>query len=577
MKPHPVLFAALICAAALPARAQDPDLEAAVRQAAARFAASAKQAPPAPGAPAPPAAADGPARPLTLAEAGDLALQHNLDIAVERVNASALDLQIAGVKASYLPTVSSLFGEQHQTDVPVTLLTGGEQVFSHTGTFNGAVTENVPWGGGSASVVWNNNRVFTNSFFYNYNPAFNTSLTAQYTQPLLRGFHTDAIRHELVVTKTNRDISDLQLKATIANTLSSVRNAYWDLVFATDSIDVAQKSVDLAHQLVGEDEKRVAYGTMTELDLVSARSQEATARHQLVEAEGNRRIAELALKRLLVGGPDDPLWQADLQPGDRPGLTDQAIDVEAAIRRALDGRTDLAQARKQIAANKATYDYLKDQTRPQADLVGTYALAGIGGTELLRTPDITSAFTSPPIGTIPGSYGGALSALAGRDFPTWGIAVNVSYPLGFSAARAEAARAGVQVSRAETELRRMQIAVVTDVTNAAIGVRNNVDAVRTAVTARELAEQTLAAEQKKFEAGMSTNYFVVQAQKDLADARNAELQAQVNYRKSLVEFDRVQQTTLQSAGVTIVAPVLTPLASGSGRTAAAAPSGTLIP
>jgi outer membrane protein TolC len=158
------------------------------------------------------------------------------------------------------------------------------------------------------------------------------------------------------------------------------------------------------------------------------------------------------------------------------------------------------------------------------------------------------------------------------------VALNVSYPIGFSPAKAAAARALIQLRQVETETRQLEVQVVTEVTNAAIQARNNLDQVDTAKVARELAEEKLDAEEKKFEAGLSTNYFVVQAQKDLADAQNAEFQALVNYRKSLVDFERAQQTTLQAAGVTIVSPGgLTPPAVGSGRQASPAPSGTFIP
>jgi outer membrane protein TolC len=515
-------------------------------------------------------------RPLTLEQATALALGHNLDIAVEQVNVPAADLHIASIRAAYRPALNGLVGDLHQTSVPVTLLNGGPKVETNTTTFNASVTENVPWGGGAGSATWNNNRVGTNSIFYNYNPAFNSSLTFQYTQPLLRGFHTDAVRQQLVVTKANRAISDLQLKATVANTLGSVRNAYWDLVFAVDSIDAARKAVDLASALVDENQKRVAAGTMTELDLVSARSQEATARHQLVAAEGNRRTAEVGLKRLIVGGADDPLWHTTLTPVDRPAPSNEPVDVDAAVRRALAERTDLAQAREEVTANEATYKYLVDQTKPQADLVGTYSIAGLGGTRLIRGGDPTFPFNAPIIGTEPGAYGSTLNSLLGFNYPTWGIAVTVNYPLGFSAVRADAARAKLQIGQVETERRRIEVGIVTDVTNAAVNVRNNVDNVQTAITARDLAEQRLDAEQKRFAAGISTNYQVVQAQKDLTDARNAELQAQVSYRKSLVEFDRVQQTTLQSAGVTILTGPAASLPVGSGRQANPAPSGVVI-
>src|SRR5581483_4424455 len=255
---------------------------------------------------------------LTLDDAVKLALDKNLDIAVERVNPQIADVSIAGVQAAYAPTITALFGGQRQTSAPITLFTGGQLVTTSMVSFNRQTTENLPWAGARLTLAWNNNRVFTNSFFYNFNPAYNATLSAQYTQPILRGLKTDAARQQLAVAKVNRAISDLQLQATIVNTITAVRHAYWDLVLATEAIDVARASVDLAHQLVVENEKRVQAGTMTRLDLVTATSQEASERHALVVAEGNRRTAELALKRLLAAGSDDPLWGSVIDPVDRP-------------------------------------------------------------------------------------------------------------------------------------------------------------------------------------------------------------------------------------------------------------------
>src|SRR5213078_4097201 len=120
------------------------------------------------------------------------------------------------------------------------------------------------------------------------------------------------------VSKINRDISDVQLRATITNTLSNVRNAYWDYVFAVQSVDVAQQSVNLAEQLVKDNQTRVEVGTMAPIDIVSAQSQAATARQNLVVAQTTARTAELSLKRLIVGGTQDPIWASRIEPVDRP-------------------------------------------------------------------------------------------------------------------------------------------------------------------------------------------------------------------------------------------------------------------
>src|SRR6202022_443773 len=132
-----------------------------------------------------------------------------------------------------------------------------------------------PWGGGAFNVALNNSKSTTTNATTLFNPAYNTNWTGQYTQPLLRGFKTDATRQQLAVTRINRDVSDVQLRATITNTLSNVRNAYWDYVFAVQSVEVANQSVALAEQLVKDNQTRVEVGTMAPIDVVQAQSQAA--------------------------------------------------------------------------------------------------------------------------------------------------------------------------------------------------------------------------------------------------------------------------------------------------------------
>ena len=401
-----------------------------------------------------------------------------------------------------------------------------------------------------------------------FNPSYNPTWVGQYTQPLLRGFRTDSTRQQLVVTGINRDISDVQLRATIANTLSNVRNAYWDYVFAVQSVDVAQQSVDLGNRLVQDNQTRVQVGTMAPIDVVQALSQAATAQQNLVQATAARQTAELALKRLIVSGTQDPNWTAALDPVDRPDFVPQAVDIEAAVRRALDERTDLDIARKDLQMNDVTLRFLRDQTLPQADLVAQYGLVGVGGTQLVFGQGQTGlGGTIRTVDhTIPGGYTDALSTLFAGRYPRWNLQLNFSVPLGLSTAQASVARARVQLNQIQAQIKQLELQVATDVTNAAISVTNNAQAVQAAQAAREFAQKQLEAEQSKFEVGMSTNYNVVLAQRDLATAQNTELGNIRNYRKSLVELERLQQTTLTSLGITLLGTGgLNTTAVGSGR------------
>src|SRR6185295_18553822 len=138
------------------------------------------------------------------------------------------------------------------------------------------------------------------------------------------------------------------------------------------------------------------------------------------------------------------------------------------------------------------------------------------------------------------------------NYPRWTVALNLSYPLGVSAQEANVARARVQLNQVTAQTKQIELQVATDVTNAVLTAQSNTERVQAAQAAREFAQKKLEAEQSKFEVGMSTNYFVVQAQRDLNDARNSELRQILNYRKSLVELERLQQTTLQNLNVTVL-------------------------
>jgi outer membrane protein len=503
--------------------------------------------------PVPPADGSRPTVGLTLDEAIKLALDRNLDIAVQRLNPQTFDYSLAGLRAFYRPTLTSTLAQQSNTS-PSTQTIGGAGVGSGVETtttnWNAGVAQNFLWGGGGVALTLNNNRQATTSNNSLVNPQYQPTWAATLTQPLLRNFKVDNTRQQLVVTKLNQDISGIQLQAAIINTISNVRNAYWDYVFAMQSVGVARRSVDLAEQLVKDNQTRVEVGTMAPIDVVQAQSQAATQRQNLAAAEGTRRSAELALKRLIVGGTQDPNWNVNLEPTDQADFVAEPIDIEAAVRRAIEGRTDLAQARKNLQVNDATLHYLRNQTLPQVDLSARYGLTGLGGTQ--ATGCTGSGVNRNCTGSLPGGYSDALNSLVNSTYPTWNVALNVSYPIGTSAADAALARARVQTSQVEAQMRQIELQIATDVTNAAVQVQNNVERVQAAKAAREFAERQLEAEQSKFEVGMSTNYFVVQAQRDLATAQNNELQAVLAYRRSQVELERLQQTTLASSGVTVL-------------------------
>ena len=489
----------------------------------------------------------GPRIDLTLDEAVARALERNLDLAVQRLNPQVFDLNLAQQLAAYRPTFDTNFQNNSRTNPSSTQLDGGESVVSDIVTVNSGVSQEVGWGGGRYQVNFNNNRSASTNFFSSFNPSYRSSVQASYTQPLLRGFRIDPIRQGIQVTRINRDIADIDLRQTVTNTVSAVRDAYWELVYATRSVEVQQQALELAEALVRDNEARVEIGTLAPIDVVQARSEAAARRQTLAQAEQALATAELVLKQLIVDGTGDEYWRATLNPIDLPTLSPAPIDLEGTIRRALDERTDLERSRRQLDINEVNLSSMRNQRLPSVDLTGSYQLQGQGGTRFVR-----SGLGGAVLTEVPGGINDAFDQLVDLDYPVWTVQLNVSYPIGPSAADAAYARAQLQTQQVQAQLRQLELQVATEVTNAVLQIRAIARRIEAATAARELAEEQLAAEQSRFDAGLSTNFFVVQAQRDLSTAQDTELRAILDQQKALIELDRVQRTSLSQAGIQII-------------------------
>ena len=481
------------------------------------------------------AAATGPRVDLTSDEAVMRALERNVTLASQRLTPRTFDYTIAATWANYRPSLNSTFSANSQTQLPATTVEGGNKVNNDTTNWNAGVTQNMRWGGGNYLVQWTNNRIFTDRNNSTFNPTFNAVFRAQYTQPLLQNFKIDNVRTNLLTQGIQRDVAELDLQATIASTTAQVRNAYWELAYAQANLEAQRASYELAERLVKDNRARVEIGTMAPIDIVQAQAEQATRRQAVVNAEATLQNNELLLKRLIVSGTDDPLWTSTLNAVERPTLTADAVDLEASVRNALANRTDLITARKNIESANVTLRSLNNQVLPQLNLISSYQLDGRGGTAIERAP-VTNAI----LGQTAGGYWDALQNIGNWTAPTWNVQFNFVYPLGTSQAEANRARQRLIVQQNQTSIKATELQVATEVTAAAIAIRNSQEAIQAATAARELSEQRYTAAQSKLEVGMATNFEVVQAQRDLADARNRELRELLNLQRALVDLQRVQ-------------------------------------
>jgi outer membrane protein TolC len=264
---------------------------------------------------------------------------------------------------------------------------------------------------------------------------------------------------------------------------------------------------------------------MAPIDQTTAEVQEAQSEQALLNAQVQWTTAELTLKRLIVAGPDDELYHSTLNPTSNPGFELQNVDIAAAVQNAIAQRTDIVQQRQNLDVSNLNLELSKDATKPQLDLTGSYQLAGTGGT----TKDAA------------GNYFDALYALGTLNTPTWTLGLNFNYPIGMAAAKASYARAEIQRNQAIQGIKVTELQIATEVTNAGLAVQNSYLQYQAAKKSREAAEKNAAAEQTRFDVGMSNPYNVATALNNLTNARLGELQAIVNYINAVAEFDRVQR------------------------------------
>ena len=309
----------------------------------------------------------------------------------------------------------------------------------------------------------------------------------------------------------------MQFRQTVIGTVAIAKDYYYQLIYFIDALGAAQKSLQLAQRLLEENEIRVKVGTMAPLDVVQAQSEVAGREEAVIVAENDLYNAEDNLKRQIFPENDPAMWHTRIIPTDRPSAEpDAGRTWTRRSQNALENRTDIVAARKALERSDYAVQYYKNQLLPDVNLVANYGGTGAGGTQLVR-----DSLGGPVISTIPGGYGDAVSEVFGNDYPTWQIGVNLAYAIPNRSAKAASASARISKDQALASFRRLEMTVAAEVRTAARGVESGFKRVQSTQAARVLQTQRLDAEEKKFAAGMSTNFLVTQAQRDLANAEVA--------------------------------------------------------
>jgi outer membrane protein len=483
------------------------------------------------------------ALPLTTQDVVRMLLESNRDLTVSRAVPLSSMYSVASLYRPFLPSFYSSGNFTRTTNPSSNVLAGAASLVELTFDYKAGFQQLLDTGT-SYSAEFEISRSSSNSIFTVYNPAYNGTLRYRFTQHLLRDFGRQVNSRQIRIARNNEKISELDFELQIIESVSDALQSYWDLVFAAEDAKVKQRSLELASKTLHDNQIQVDIGTMAPLDLVQTEAEVATRYDDLVTAQYGIDQLQNAMKRQISGETDAALSLAQLdliEPVRRPGAQ-QFLPLSQAIQFALENRREMKQAGYDAENQDVNVRYAKNQMRPILDVTAGYAHTGLGGPQNIRS---SLADGAQLLNVIPGGVGDMFRQLFSYNYPGYSAGFNLQIPLWDRASRADYDRAVNErhLSAARKAATAQRIAL--EVRNAHTSLEMSEVRVATARKVRELTGRKLEAEQRKFELGTSTVRFVLEEQRNMAQAETNEIQALVNYTKALVIYDRAIGNTLE--------------------------------
>jgi outer membrane protein TolC len=485
---------------------------------------------------------------LSLKDCIAKAMENNLGLAVAVLTPQLRDISVSQAKEKYLPVFSFSFNMNDQEQASYSFLDAADVLQTSFNQYAADFSQEIP-GGGNFSLRLNTNRYDTNRTGTTINPSYRAELRFNYTQPLLKGFGKTASKRDIIMAQTNLVISEKDLKRTLQTTVYNVEQAYWNLVFSIENLRVSRQSLKLAQDLLEKNRRGVEVGTLAPIEIITAEAQVAQREADILAAEANVRNNEDRLKQVINLAADSE--NADflqIVPVEEPSFDKIDISLEQALTTALQNRPDLESARLGIQNSELSMNYAKNQMLPGLNLNASYWSPGVSGDQLIYDPENP---WGPPIGSIPGGREDAFKDVFGFKYKNWAIGLTLDLPLNTIVSRAAYAQSRVDLEQAKLRLKEQEQQIYTDLKIAVRAVETNFKRIQALKIARELAEKQLEAEEEKLKVGLTTNYFVLQYQRDLATARSQEIQAIIDYILSVAALNRDMGISLDENNIQI--------------------------
>jgi outer membrane protein TolC len=472
------------------------------------------------------------------------AIKHNLDVAVEVINPELARLSVAGAGEKFLPTLGFNFNASHTNQASYSWIQASDQLSTKYSDYSAEVNQLIPTGG-KLSLSVESYKNDSNAKFQTINPYYGSTLTLGFTQPLLRNFGFTASRREILIAQNNEKISENDFRDVLLRTINSVDQAYWNLVYSINALEVMRQSLQLAEDLLEKNKKEISIGTLAPKEILSAQSAVALRKADIISGETLVRDNMDRLRTLINLPPEDRT--TEIVPTDKPSFIEREITFDEAMALARENRPDLLSSEYEFKNKSLDLFYARNQLLPSLNLNASYWSPGISGTQILFLDN--NPLSGIVIGKIPGGASKAFRDALDFKYRNWSVYLTLDVPLNTVFSRAAAAQAKLGVEQTVRQQKRLEQQAEFEVESALRSLRSDYDQVQAYRVARELAEQTLEAEEAKFKAGMSNNYFVLQYQRDLAQARSLELRAIIDYNLSSSLLDRVTGVGLKTRNI----------------------------
>jgi outer membrane protein TolC len=482
---------------------------------------------------------------MSLKDLTKLALQNNLDIAISDTNEELYNQRIRQAYGPYDPIFQFTPGLQNRRQ-PNTRRdnqsTAGDP-FNETRTFSWNLRYDQSFRtGATLSAQLNSNRQDTNQAFALFNPQYGTTWSAQITQPLLRNRQIDQNRGTIKLANLDLKLSDSQFKQKVVDTVARIQALYWDLVSAIRQYEISRESVKLAQISLDNNRKKVEIGTLAPISITEAQAELATREVDLIVAEERINTVENGLRNLISNDRNAPIWQQTIVPTEPPEFKEYKVDLTTAIGTALANRPELEQLSIKMEQNDISYSMSKDKKKWQLDLVGSFGTVGAAGPQsydpITGKPQVPDAL----VGGVPHAY----SVMVTEGFYNYFLGVSIQIPLGNRAVESQMAQFKIQNRQNMMTRRVSEQQIQMEIRNAVQTIETSRKRVDTARVARELAREQLEGEEKRFQAGLSENFRVLDRQRGLSQAQGSELTALIAYKKSVIDLQKAMYTLLES-------------------------------